>query len=54
METVGSMEARTHLDQLLMRVANGEEFTITEDGKPIACLIPAPTSSPKPDVRRVG
>ena len=41
MESVGSFEAKTHLPQLLERVANGEEFTITKHGKPVARLVPA-------------
>jgi prevent-host-death family protein len=53
METVGSLEARTHLPELLERVANGEEFTITEHGKPVARLVPAATSKSSPDVKRV-
>jgi prevent-host-death family protein len=51
METVGSFEAKTHLPQLLERVAQGEEFTITKHGKPVARLVPATTIKPKPDVR---
>ena len=51
MENVGSFEAKTHLPQLLERVAQGEEFTITKHGKPVARLIPALGSTPKPDVR---
>jgi prevent-host-death family protein len=50
MHTVGSYEAKTHLPQLLERVAHGEEFTITRHGKPVARLVPAVTR-PKPDVR---
>jgi antitoxin (DNA-binding transcriptional repressor) of toxin-antitoxin stability system len=38
--------------RLLGRVANGEEFIITEDGKPIARLIPAPSPKTKADIRR--
>lgn len=52
MEHVGSFEAKTHLPQLLERVAKGEEFTITKHGKPVARLIPA-AAKPKPDVKRV-
>ena len=44
MESVGSFEAKTHLPQLLERVANGEEFTITKHGKPVARLVPASPS----------
>ncbi len=41
METVGSYEAKTHLTQLLERVAQGEKITITRHGVPIATLQPA-------------
>ena len=51
MESVGSFEAKTHLPQLLERVAQGEEFTITKHGKPVARLIPSAATKPKPDVR---
>jgi prevent-host-death family protein len=51
MENVGSFEAKTHLAQLLERVAQGEEFTITKHGKPVARLVPATATNPKPDVR---
>ncbi len=51
METVGSFEAKTHLPQLLERVARGEEFTITKHGKPVARLLPAVSATPRPDVR---
>lgn len=53
MENVGSFEAKTHLSQLLERVANGEEFTITKHGKPVARLVPAVAVPPKPNVQRV-
>ena len=51
MESVGSFEAKTHLPQLLERVARGEEFTITKHGKPVARLVPAAPTGPVPDVR---
>ena len=53
MESVGSFEAKTHLPQLLERVAQGEEFTITKHGKPVARLVPVITATPKSDVRKV-
>ncbi len=53
MTTVGSFEAKTHLAQLLERVAQGEEFTITKHGKPVARLVPATAIEAKPDVRQV-
>ncbi|MGC8644203.1 MAG: type II toxin-antitoxin system Phd/YefM family antitoxin, partial [Isosphaeraceae bacterium] len=49
MESVGSFEAKTHLPQLLERVAQGEEFTITKHGKPVARLAPAVPAKPKAD-----
>ena len=48
MESVGSFEAKTHLPQLLERVAQGEEFTITKHGKPVARLVPASPPRPSP------
>ena len=53
MEHVGSFEAKTHLPQLLERVAKGEEFTITKHGKPVARLVPAAATAPRPDVKQV-
>jgi antitoxin (DNA-binding transcriptional repressor) of toxin-antitoxin stability system len=35
----------------LERVIQGEEFTITKHGKPVARLVPFQPSEPKPDVR---
>ena len=51
MESVGSFGGKIHLPQLLERLANGEEFTITKHGKPVARLVPASAAKPKPDVR---
>ena len=53
MENIGSFEAKTHLPQLLERVAQGEEFTITKHGKPVAKLVPIIAAKPRPDVRQV-
>jgi prevent-host-death family protein len=33
-------EAKTHLSQLLVRVAQGEEIVIARAGKPVARLVP--------------
>jgi len=38
MDRVGAYEAKTHLPQLLERVAKGERFTITKHGVPVAVL----------------
>lgn len=40
METVGAYEAKTHLPQLLERVAKGEKIAITKHGVPVAMLVP--------------
>ncbi len=50
MHTVGSHEAKTHPPQLLERVEHGETITITRQGKPVARLVPAVASTPRPDV----
>lgn len=39
--SVGTYEARTHFSELLGRVEQGDEITITRHGVPIAYLIPA-------------
>lgn len=41
MDSVGAYEAKTHLPQLLERVAKGEKITITRHGIPVATLQPA-------------
>lgn len=51
METVGSYDAKTHLPQLLERVAKGEAFIITKHGIPIARLVPI-EARVKPDVEQ--
>jgi prevent-host-death family protein len=40
MKTVGAFEAKTHLNELLKRVSNGESFRITRRGVPVAILAP--------------
>jgi prevent-host-death family protein len=49
MTTVGSYEAKTHLPQLLDRVAKGEKILITKHGAPVAMLVP-PAGAARPDV----
>ena len=46
MESVGAYEAKTHLPQLLDRVARGEEIRITRHGRPVARLVPEPADEP--------
>ena len=45
MQTIGTFEAKTHLSELLDRVANGDEITITRHGKPVARLVPVDASA---------
>ena len=39
--SVGAFHAKTHFSQLLERVAQGEEITITKHDRPVARLVPA-------------
>ena len=39
MDTIGPFEAKTHLSSLADRVANGQRFTITKHGMPVAELV---------------
>jgi prevent-host-death family protein len=45
MKTIGAFDAKTHLGELLERVASGESFLITKHGKPVAALSPAAAGS---------
>jgi len=47
MDTVGAFEAKTHLSELLDRVAKGEKITITRHGIPAALLVPVAESGTK-------
>ena len=40
MDSVGAFDAKTHLAELLDRVARGEKITITRHGVPAAVLVP--------------
>jgi prevent-host-death family protein len=40
MKTIGAFDAKTHLGELLAKVARGESFLITKRGKPIATISP--------------
>ena len=40
--TVGAVDAKTRLAELLDRVVAGETVVITRDGQPVAHLVPAP------------
>lgn len=47
MDTVGSFQLKTHLSELLARVAEGEVITITRNGRPIAKLSPIDATATK-------
>jgi prevent-host-death family protein len=47
MREVNVHEAKTHLSQLLVRVAQGEEIIIARAGKPVARLVPVEPKSPR-------
>ena len=53
MTTVGTFEAKTHLAQLLERVAGGERILITNRGKPVAMLVP-PEAAQSKDTAQIG
>jgi prevent-host-death family protein len=53
MTSVGTFEAKTHLTQLLERVARGERIMITNRGKPVAMLVP-PEVDRERDTARIG
>lgn len=43
--TVGAFEAKTHFSELLERVEEGQEITITRHGTPVARLVPLKKTS---------
>jgi prevent-host-death family protein len=45
--SIGAFEAKTHLSDLLDRVARGEKITITRHGVPAALLVPVTETAPK-------
>lgn len=45
MATIGAYEAKTHLSELLDRVARGERIVITRHGQPVAVLQPPDTAT---------
>ncbi len=53
MTTVGTFEAKTHLMQLLERVAGGDRILSTNRGKVVAMLVP-PEAEPQKDSAQIG
>jgi prevent-host-death family protein len=50
---VGTFDAKTHLSELLERVAEGESFVITRRGQAIARLVPATPTATQPSVDEI-
>ncbi|MDE2058725.1 MAG: type II toxin-antitoxin system prevent-host-death family antitoxin [candidate division NC10 bacterium] len=48
MKSIRAYKAKTHLPELLERVAKGEKITITKYGVPVATLQPANTVERRP------
>lgn len=51
---IGAYEARTHLAQLLRRVAAGGRFTITQRGRAVAELVPVDSTRRDKATRAAG
>lgn len=43
MESIGVRELRQNASRYLARVAAGEDFQVTDRGRPVALLVPVPT-----------
>jgi prevent-host-death family protein len=46
MERIGVRELRQRASEWLRRVAQGESFEVTDRGRPVALLVPAPAGDP--------
>lgn len=53
MKSVGAFEAKTHLNELLRRVSNGETIRITRRGVPVAKLVPVGNEEKKDLVKTI-
>jgi prevent-host-death family protein len=42
---IGAYDAKSHFSEILARVENGEELTITKHGRPVAKLVPIKRTS---------
>lgn len=52
-ETIGAFDAKTHLSELLDKVAGGGEFVITRHGRPVARLCPVEPTTVAPRLDEV-
>ena len=56
MKSIGAYVAKTHLSELIDRVAKGERITITRHGVPVAMLVPpegVPQRSPRETIAQL-
>lgn len=53
MARVGAFEAKTRLSQLLDKVEQGEEITITRHGRAVAQLVPARQTATRREIERL-
>ncbi|MDE1149998.1 MAG: type II toxin-antitoxin system prevent-host-death family antitoxin [Azospirillaceae bacterium] len=51
MTEIGALEAKDQFSRLLARTAQGEAFTITSHGRPVARLVPIEPSHDAEDAR---
>lgn len=47
-QAIGIFQAKTHLSELIERVGQGQRFTITKHGRPVAELGPAQAQTARP------
>jgi antitoxin (DNA-binding transcriptional repressor) of toxin-antitoxin stability system len=47
LEQIEDTEVKTHLDELLGKVAQGSSFTITKRHQAVARIVPVPTAAPR-------
>jgi prevent-host-death family protein len=47
MTTIGDLDAQTAFPDLINRVVHGEQITITQQGVPVAMLVPVPEHEQK-------
>ncbi len=40
MKKIGAFGAKTHFSEIIQKVSGGEEYLITKNGKPMACIVP--------------
>ena len=53
MTTIAAIELNAQLPRFLERAAKGESILITEQGRPVAMLVPPPEQKAEVDVKKV-